>query len=248
MHFPKFWAKGESGSAYCWRWSDVSQADAQTKADARAAELEQIIESGRRPDRYGYSDRPLREQIIETQPGMAITRNAYGALVLNTDRAMFVDVDFPAAPSQEPRALDQLRGLATQHGLGTRIYRTAGGLRGLVTSATFDPKAPATSQLLQSVGCDPLYIRLCQAQASFRARLTPKPWRLALRPPSVRWPFEDEDVEERFAEWQTGYDQKSRGTSVCAYVEQVGPQAVDAAVAPVVALHDARCVGTGRLA
>jgi hypothetical protein len=248
MHFPKFWAKGESGSAVCWRWSDTSQEDAQAKADARAVELEKIIESGTRPDRYGYANRPLREERVEEQPGYAVTRNAYGALVLNTERAMFVDVDFHDDPSQEPGALDSLRGLATQHGLGTRIYRTAGGLRGLVTSATFDPKAPATMALLKEVGCDPLYIRLCQAQASFRARLTPKPWRLEMRPPSVRWPFEDEDVEARFAEWLRGYDQKSRGHAVCTLVEHAGPQTIDAAVAPVVALHDARCLGTGTLA
>jgi len=248
MHFPKFWAKGESDSAVCWQWSDTSQEDAQAKADARAIELGKIIESGRQPDRYGYGNRAMREQRIEEQPGLVVTRNAYGALVLNTERAMFVDVDFHDDPSQEPGALASLRSLATQHGLGTRIYRTAGGLRGLVTSATFDPKAPATSALLKEAGCDPLYIRLCQAQASFRARLTPKPWRLGMRPPHVRWPFEDEWVEGQFAQWQRTYEQKSRGTSVCKLVEHVGPQTVDAAVAPVVALHDARCVGTATLA
>src|SRR6185312_12702105 len=112
----------------------------------------------------------------------------------------------------------------------------------------FDPKAPATSALLKEVGCDPLYIRLCQAQASFRARLTPKPWRLGMRPPTVRWPFGDSWTEDRFTEWQRGYEQKSRGTSVCKLVEHVGSQAIDPAVAPVLALHDARCVGNGALA
>jgi hypothetical protein len=248
VYFPKYWAKGESGSAYCWRSSDVSVADAQAKANARAAELAQILESGERPDHYGYSDgRLLREPRIEEQPGFAITRNAYGSLVLNTERVMFVDVDFDE-PKHESRALDRLRRLATHHRLGARIYRTAGGLRALVTSATFDPKAPATTQLLQDVGCDSLYIRLCQAQSSFRARLTPKPWRLGIRPPRVRWPFESEEVEAVFAEWLQGYHAKSQDMSVCRFIEHAGPQAIDPAVAVVADLHDRRAVGDGALA
>jgi len=222
--------------------------DAQAKATARAAELERLLEGGRKPDRYGYLDRPMREQILESQPGLAITRNAYGAQILNTERAMFVDVDFHDDDSVEPRALDALRGLATQHGLGTRIYRTAGGLRGLVTSQPFDPKAPTTAALLAEVGCDPLYIRLCQAQQSFRARLTPKPWRIELRPPRERWPFADEDQQSQFADWLRQYEAASRGRSVCKLVEHAGPQTIASDIAPIVALHDARCIGAGALA
>src|SRR5690348_9467468 len=103
----------------CWRWSDVSIADAEQKADARAKELEQLLASGRKPDRYGYANRPMREEIVEQHPGMAITRNAYGALVLNTERAMFVDIDFDD-PKREPRALDQLRRWASQHGFSAK--------------------------------------------------------------------------------------------------------------------------------
>lgn len=222
--------------------------DAQAKASARAAELERLLEGGRKPDRYGYLDRPMREQILEAQPGFAITRNAYGAQILNTERAMFVDVDFHDDDSQEPQALDQLRRLATAHGLGTRIYRTAGGLRGLVTSQPFDPKASATAALLAEVGCDPLYIRLCQAQQSFRARLTPKPWRIAMRPPHERWPFADEDQAAQLADWVRRYEAASRDRSICRLMEHAGPQAIAPELAPVVALHDARCVGTGALA
>lgn len=248
MHFPKFWARGESGSAVCWRWSDTSMEDAQAKAATRASELEQLLDRGGRPDRYGYLDRPMREQVLESQPGVAITRNAYGAQIMNTERAMFVDVDFHGDDSQEPHALDELRRLATQHGLGTRIYRTAGGLRGLVTSQAFDPKAPATAALLGEVGCDPLYIRLCQAQQSFRARLTPKPWRIDMRPPRERWPFADDDQQAQYVEWLHQYEAASRGRSVCKLMEHAGPQTTLPELAQIVALHDARCIGSGHLA
>lgn len=246
MHFPKFWAMGRSGGAVCWRWSDASQAEAQQQADQRAVELAALLASGERLDRYSYGDRPMREEILEQQPGIAITRNVYGAVVLNAARAMFVDIDFEGDPRREAPALDRLRRWAGQHGLGVRAYRTAAGLRGLVTSGAFDPKT--SGALLREVGADPLYVKLCEVQQSFRARLTPKPWRVELRPPPVRWPFEDAGVERRFRDWVARYDAASAGHVACRLVEAIGPGAVAAEVAPVLALHDARACGDGALA
>ena len=56
------------------------------------------MERGGFPVRYEYSDRPLREETIqEIRNGDGIsavfTRNSYGAIVLNTNRVMFVNVD-----------------------------------------------------------------------------------------------------------------------------------------------------------
>lgn len=222
--------------------------DAQAKANARAAELAATISRGKKPDRYGYTDRRHREEIIEEHPGVAITRNAYGALVLNTDRVMFVDVDFDGDDRREPGALNVLRTWAGKHGLGVRAYRTAAGLRALVTSATFDPKAPASASLLAEAGCDPLYVRLCQAQESFRARLTPKPWRIDIRPIRARWPYAERGEEQRFRQWLGEYEQTSQEFAAARFVEAFGASAVDPAVAPVVELHDQRACGSDRLA
>lgn len=248
MYFPTYWARGRAGSASCWRWSDISLAEAQRDADARAIELERLFASGERLDRYGYSDRPVREEVLEQHAGVAITRNVYGAQILNAEHAMFVDIDFADDPSREAPALAKLRTWATGHGLATRVYRTAAGLRALVTSQGFDPKADATGALLREVGCDPLYIRLCQVQASFRARLTAKPWRIAMRPPGVRWPFDVPEAAERFQTWLASYEAASQAVVACRFVEAIGPATVDPAIAPVLALHDARACGTLRLA
>src|SRR6185437_11448436 len=105
MKIPRFWARSESQSAGrgqpplavgCWKWSDVSVEEARRLADARALELGRILREGRPLDRYLYGEQPLREEVIRTiQPEVAvITRNRYGALVLNAARAMFIDVDF----------------------------------------------------------------------------------------------------------------------------------------------------------
>src|SRR5208282_1406058 len=111
MKIPRYWAKsnlpppgggGRPNSVSCWRWSNVSVSDAQHQADARAIELARMFEAGTELNRYGYGDRALREEIIQTVASNAqsdvaiVTRNAYGALVLNTSSVMFIDVDFAA--------------------------------------------------------------------------------------------------------------------------------------------------------
>lgn len=62
--------------------------------------------------------------------------------------------------------------------LGFRVYQTRNGLRYLCTTHRFDPLSPHTHRLMHSLYVDPLYARLCQFQNTFRARLSPKPWRV----------------------------------------------------------------------
>lgn len=275
MHIPKYWALGTSpaprptgrpAAVSCWKWSDVSVADAQRQADARAIELAQIARAGARLDRYWYGDRPLREEIVQTLAGGAgdesavITRNLYGALVLNAAGAMFIDIDFAGAgtgqsapqggvlsrlfgkarPTDvEQSTLERVQAwVAPQLGLGLRVYRTHAGLRCLVTSQTVDPAAPETIELLKSAGSDPLYVRLCQAQACFRARLTPKPWRCGLPAPPVRYPWISRQHESLFRQWQSDYERLIPVYSVCRFLRHVGPAAVHRDIQPILALHD----------
>jgi len=198
-----------------------------------------MFAAGRPLDRYSYGSRPLREEIVQTVGDAVVSRNLYGALVLNSPRAMFIDID-----DDSPRALDRVRRWASKHpDLGTRWYRTAAGLRGLVASRTFEPTSDEALALLGEVGSDPLYVKLCKAQASFRARLTPKPWRCALRPPPSRWPFEDAGDEARFRAWQQSYEQASGRYAVCKPVETLGPATVHDEVWPILALHDQQACG-----
>src|SRR5277367_4894321 len=116
MKIPRYWAKGTShfaeirGKAMqlnCWRWSDNSLREAQRNADeASEALTSSIAASGDFPDHYlyGTADRPLREEVVQTIAGdwqddpAVVTRNLYGALILNAARAMFIDVDYPIHP------------------------------------------------------------------------------------------------------------------------------------------------------
>lgn len=273
MHIPRYWARGiprspdpgrRAASIACWKWSDVSLEDAQRQADARAVELAQIMQTGGLPDRYAYGDRPLREEIVQTIANDAgdraaiVTRNLYGALVLNTAGAMFIDIDFarggePALQrgmlgrlfgrgrpdDGEQRGLERLKAWADQQtGLGLRIYRTCAGLRCLVTTQTVDPTRPETIELLHNVGSDPLYVRLCQAQSCFRARLTPKPWRCGAPTPPTHYPWTTEIQESSFRTWQSNYERLIQKHGVCRLLRHIGPTDVHPEIQPILALHD----------
>src|SRR5262249_22186518 len=111
MNIPRYWAKctprhldvaGTRREVSVWGWSDASPDDAQRCAAARAITLAQNADPSRlRNANYASPDQPLREEIADTLMSDAgerlalITRNAYGALVLNAAHAMFIDLDFP---------------------------------------------------------------------------------------------------------------------------------------------------------
>jgi len=108
MNFPKFWAKGEADGFEGWGWSDVSADGAKARGVETARRVAARFERGELnvpAARYGYADRPLREEVLRefrddagTVSGV-ITRNSYGCLVLNTAKLMFVDVDFAPPPA-----------------------------------------------------------------------------------------------------------------------------------------------------
>lgn len=316
MLIPRFWSRAESQAVtpdgkpvdfQVWRGSRTSEAEARALAQEAVGRMADRIRSGAGfPEKYTYGDRPLREEVIRELPGsggdadpdVALTRNSYGAVVLNAARAFFIDVDVdgsepraqqhaqaqpapqaaqslwgivdslplpgglrsivdqfrpaqgaaaaprtPSAPAAQydptAAAIEQLRRLvATRPGWKVRVYRTYAGLRYLVTHAPFSPTGVEAQQVLQAVGADAQYIRLCQIQKSFRARLTPKPWRIGMENPPETFPFADPGAEERMRGWERRYDGASAGRATCRFIEEIGDGAEHPDIAPVRALHD----------
>jgi hypothetical protein len=272
MKIPKYWAKSirsvqhPDGRPYLlviWQWSDVSAGEAQRKADDRAREVADKVRAGQQLNRYGYGERPLREEITQGVTNDAgsevavVTRNAYGALVLNAANAMFIDIDFvdkgasgsggggfswglgKRAASPEEQHVERITSWAGSHpDVGVRVYRTAAGLRCLITNHTFDPARSDALEILRAFESDPLYVRLCQAQECFRARLTPKPWRCEMKMPPWRFPWPNTDVEIQYRLWERRYEQASRSYAVCRLIKESGPREVHPDVAPILKLHD----------
>lgn len=254
--FAKFWAKGISGSFECWRYSNQSQEEAQRLADERANQIaDRFRQLGEPPKKYIYSDQKLREPVIEALHQSVISRNAYGALVLNTSQAMFVDIDLPVENSggflkgllgrsgSDPRQdiLQRVQDWTHRHpGWGWRVYDTAAGMRLLATHQVFEPDSAVAQTVFEELGADPLYRVLCRVQRCFRARLTPKPWRCEVAAPKVRWPWANPQEEVEFAQWLLHYEQQSARCATTRLVTTLGLALVHPAVAPIIALHDER--------
>lgn len=125
-----------------------------------------------------------------------------------------------------------------------RIYRTPAGLRVLALHRLFDPHEPAVQACFDALGVDPVYARMCHNQHCFRARVSPKPWRMGLqrmRPPySAAWRPEHAHLPARLA-WVDAYQRKAQDYASCRYIETLGGGPVDADADAVRELHDLLC-------
>ena len=280
MRIPKFWAvaegsgtgpRGERLFRRVWGWSMSSAAEALAVAQDR---LRSALADIRREARVGgyYPRAPLREPILDEhlvdgEQAFAVTRNRYGAEVLNTDRMVIADVDMPglewvraggallrrlfrrgpapegppAEPSSVVRRLDRLAAWAAANpDLGVIVYRTASGLRIFVTGVDEPTSSARGEQILVELDTDPVYRELCRAHGTFRARLTPKPWRLpGLKAPRDRWPFADSSSEVRFQRWLADYEVAARDYAVCRRLATHGPTP-STLEAQIIELHDVR--------
>lgn len=276
MKIPAFWSKataegdspmGKRVAFSCWRPSDMSADNAHESALAAAQRVLDAFLSGRKLDRYAYGCVPLREEVVnqvcddQGNRIAAVTRNSYGSLVLNAERVMFVDIDFPevttgeatryffarlfgrartsptAQREQEARTGVE-RFVAQRPQWGLRLYRTFAGLRGIVTHDVFTPMNQDALNTLREMGSDPLYIRLCKAQECFRARLTPKPWRCGHGSNTVGYPLEDDAAAQRFENWKAKYDASLQNYATCHFLGQMGVEELHPEVKRIVELHD----------
>ena len=131
--------------------------------------------------------------------------------------------------------------VAAHPGWAVRIYRTPSGLRLMATHRKFRPNDPETLAFFDAVKVDRVYRAMCLNQQCFRARLTPKPWRIGIsahmKPRPGVWPVAPERRAVRDA-WIAKYEAASRGYAACRFVEAVGTGATHIDVEAVRRLHD----------
>jgi hypothetical protein len=251
MRIPKFWARASREGFEAPGWSFTSIAEAKRVAEERVALLVDVLLKRREPQgKYLYGDRPVREPVIETlgdaaKPEALVTRNAYGALCLNTEDVAFVDVD--TERGGEAAALDRIRKAhAVNPSWALRIYRTRAGYRVAAVHARIAPSSTEALALFDALGADPLYRKLCAAQESFRARLTPKPWRIGVRRIPGRFPWRDRGVEQAVDEWVGEYDAAASDYAVCEEIETLGTASSNQVIDRVLRFHDERTLGPGK--
>lgn len=267
---PRFWSPREApvtlpdGRQWLlrvWGWSATSAQDAATVAAERLRVLAGHLTARTMPEGWYYPRTPPREEVLtEVHDGAGelvgvVTRNRYGAEVLNTEVVLVADLDLPqeparrrrwpfgraaepATPDPQTEALHRCTRFAAEHpAYGVRTYRTRAGLRLLVTGTGLAPDSGGAAGLLADLRSDPLYAALCQAHGTYRARLTPKPWRCGHRSLSIPWPHRDEVDRRVAARWVHEYLTRSEGYATCRLLSVAGPEPAEGEVR-LVRLHD----------
>ena len=301
--------------------SDISVEDARRDARER---MDALVAAGGPEQEHDsgleyYPSRRLPEELLEevhSEDGTliaAVTRNRYGAAVLNTDALLICDVDLPqedvgrsrssgGRAGKRPGLLSRLFGGGAKHDaaretspgepasrgadistgsvggaangnhdaaalpdelggpgsgergrvhaelltsirdfgarhpeLGVRAYRTRHGFRLLVSGADAHPASERARTLMAEVRSDPLYMLLCRVHDTYRARLTPKPWRVEVDR------FESLGTRTASApehqDWVRRYRDASAQVAVCRLLEVTGP-APSAEERRIIDLHD----------
>jgi hypothetical protein len=261
--------RGQEHHAGAWGWSSTDPEEAATRARAAAGRIAEFLAAGELPHQRGkeylYSaERPPREEVLQEfhdasgETSAFLSRNSYGALVLNTRDLMFIDVDFEPPPGKVQRFIARLRGGGPSSANGedavrnriqswciahpeiaARVYRTYAGFRVVIVNQALLADSEQARQILDELGSDVMYRRLCELQQSFRARLTPKPWRIHQSTPPARFPFVDEKAERRYRKWEQYYERACVSFSTCRLVKQSSCSSEPLPeLAPLLELHD----------
>lgn len=220
----------------------------------------------------------LEELGSEGEEKALVTRNRYFSQILNTDKMMFVDIDVRTWDIRPAGFWQRLFGKASQvearnkieiekryndalikaenyvagdPEAGFLVYRTYAGFRLIASHKTFDPVSEETQQIFDALGTDPLYQKLCKAQECFRARLTPKFWRLNKELgiyPSIKfrvtpsmisnWTDDHERRVRNYDEWIDSYEKQHIGNATCQFVKHIGNQKIVQELEPLINYHD----------
>jgi len=204
----------------------------------------------------------LQDLSTDAEGQALVTRNRYFSQVLNSDKLMFIDIDVSDWDIKPPTFWQRLFGKAAeieaknniaikqrfnealdlvykyvkeQPDVGFLIYRTFAGFRLIASHKTYDPNSQETQQVFDALGTDPLYQKLCSVQECFRARLTPKFWRLNKElgiTPSIKfrinesimakWSDGDKTRTNNYDEWVNNYETQHISHATCRFIKQIG--------------------------
>lgn len=125
-----------------------------------------------------------------------------------------------------------------------RVYETPAGYRLLAMHDVFDPAEEPCQKAFEGLNTDKVFMRLCAVQGCFRARVSPKYWRMKYEPPlslpKSKWPFPDEHVPLR-KQWIAAYEEHAPNYASCRFIETLGSRATHTEAEAVRAVHDEYC-------
>ena len=253
-----------------WGASNESPESAMQRAKERLKKFEHLVKTGftdKSDYEYGYIREEVLDEILADDGTVlaALTRNNYGAIILNAVNVMFGDIDESSPPGFLGRLfgskhkdknyyLEKIEQYQKENpDLSIIVYETFAGLRFVITNRTYDlENTHDRMSMLKMFGAlkvDPLYLRLCQQQGCFRARLTPKPWRINTERPPSRYPRSDRRVINDFEDWLQDYEMASTSKTVVKVLKEFGGAHTHPDVRKILDIHDRHALkGLGELA
>lgn len=276
MKFAKYWQKEDINlpdnsfgptTVSVWGASNESETDASNSARNRAQQLLDFFESGFKKNDYQYWNGFIREEVLEEIQSdygdtlAVITRNHYGAMVLNTECVLFGDIDvsetnifsrilelFGRKKRDKNFYVEKIKNFQEENtDLSFVVYETFAGLRFAISNKTIGPEDSDVKRLFNELNVDRLYTRLCKNQLCFRARLTAKPWRIGLPRPPSRYPRSEQESAE-FEGWLATYEKKSRKLAAVKKLVTFGSNSRHRQIELVLELHDRYACNHGDLA
>jgi hypothetical protein len=184
--------------------------------------------------------------IPQTVPMALIFAPVVGGLILGPGLAYVLDRSWMLLwGGHERYARRKIAGFLRKHpDWRVRVYRTPAGLRLLALHRLFDPREPEVAACFTALGVDPMYAQMCFKQNCFRARISPKPWRIGLQrlraPHTAAWRPEHADLPARRL-WIEAYEREAQGYASCRFTESMGSGRTDLNAEAVQQLHDAFC-------
>ena len=151
----------------------------------------------------------------------------------------------PGGADAAVAARERLAAFATAHPeWRLRLYETPAGLRALAMHRTFRPDEAEVAECFAKLGADPVYVKMCVNQRCFRARVSPKPWRLGISdhivPRTGAWPVPPE-LQPARSRWVEAYERAAQNHAACRFLESVGNGTEHPSARAVQALHDELC-------
>lgn len=267
MRFAKYWQKdtvtihgknGDSTMVTGWGGSNESHTEAQQHATAQAGLLASILAQKQTLNDYEYASDFIREEMLveiknrDDEVIAILSRNSYGAVILNTDRVLFGDIDIHpqgvfakllrwiGIPLKDKSYyLKRIHAYQQRHpSLVFLVYETCAGLRFIIGNREIKPNAPEVNVLFKALKVDPLYQRLCHSQSSFRARLSPKPWRINMSHPPSRFPHIDPEQLHDFDLWLQTYQLTSSHYATTHFLAAFGESKIPDNIQRVLDVHN----------
>ncbi len=242
MKFYRYWTRetgellvaGAPQPVRCVAGSNVSIEDAARLARERIAAIQRRLDGDR--DAFADYDPAIREEVIRVvDERNVVTRTRYGALILNSEDTMFVDIDAPPSRlwknlfawrglSPRDRIVAHVEEMATRPPLAAtsiRLYETRAGVRAIVLGAPVAAASRDAQRVFETLHADRLYASLCRKQQCYRARVTPKPYRVHCGGMRVTIP-RDAEQQKALDAWIPRYEAACRGHATCRFIRQIG--------------------------